>query len=43
MWTEDKLDELLTTPSEKLVADMTKIIQSAENALDYKQLQPILC
>ena len=25
MWTEEKLDELLTTPSEKLVADMAKI------------------
>ena len=25
MWTEEKLDELLTTPSERLVADMAKI------------------
>ena len=25
MWTEEKLDELLTTPGEKLVEDMKKI------------------
>ena len=35
-------DDCVKKPN-SLVADMTKIIQSAENALDYKQLQPILC
>jgi len=25
MWTEEKLNELLTTPSEKLIADIAKI------------------
>ena len=25
MWTEEKLNELLTTPSDKLVADIAKI------------------
>lgn len=35
-------DDCIKKPN-SLVADMSKIISSAEYALDYKQLQPILC
>ena len=35
-------DDHITKPN-SLVADMTKILPAAEAALDFKQLQPILC
>lgn len=35
-------DDCIKKPN-SLVADMTKIVEAAEYALDYKQLQPILC
>lgn len=35
-------DDCIKKPN-SLVADMTKIVEAAKYALDYKQLQPILC